>query len=488
MKSWTPVLQGREGPKYLAIAEAIAADIAAGRLAPGDRLPPQRALAGRLALDFTTVARGYVEAGKRGSGRIRRRARHFRPAARDGARRRRPAALARRLHDEHAARAGRSGAARAMREGVRERRGRSRIRCCATRASAARRWTATPPRPGSAGARSFPRRSAYSSRPARMARWSASSACWRKAGDSVLCEAITYPGRARDRAQLGLQLVGVEMDGDGVIPEALEEAIRRHAPKAIYLNPTLQNPTTITIPERRRAAICSLARRRHVPIVEDDAYGFIPTHGPPPLAAIAPDACWHIAGLAKCIGAGLRLAYVVAPDAPRRLVVQQRHARALRDGVADLGGGRDALDQRRHRRHDPALHPRGKHRARAHRREGVGAGVLSLRSAELQLLAADAQRLDALGLRQPVRGRPVLASCRATPSRRTARRPRRCASDWAAPSRARRSSAGWSSYRISSRGSLSRSRLRRGADVERAYRRFRAAWGRRHGRPRAILR
>ena len=66
MKSWAPVVQGREGPKYLAIADAIAADVAAGRLAHGDRLPPQRDLAGRLALDFTTVARGYVEAGKRG--------------------------------------------------------------------------------------------------------------------------------------------------------------------------------------------------------------------------------------------------------------------------------------------------------------------------------------------------------------------------------------------------------------------------------------
>src|SRR6202000_129867 len=99
------------------------------------------------------------------------------------------------------------------------------------------------------------------------------------------------------------------------IPEALEEAVRAHAPKAIYLNPTLQNPTTITIPERRRTAIASIARRHGVMIVEDDAYAFIPTHGPPPLAAIAPDVCWHIAGLAKCIGAGLRLAYVIAPDA-----------------------------------------------------------------------------------------------------------------------------------------------------------------------------
>ena len=135
-----------------------------------------------------------------------------------------------------------------------------------------------------------------------------------KAGEVVLCEAITYPGVRSIAAQLGLQLVGVETDRDGVIPEAMDEAIQAHAPKAIYLNPTLQNPTTITIPERRRAAICSIARRHGVMIVEDDAYGFIQTHGPAPLAAIAPDACWHIAGLAKCIGAGLRLAYVIAPD------------------------------------------------------------------------------------------------------------------------------------------------------------------------------
>src|SRR5580698_2104252 len=66
MKAWTPSLGSREGPRYLAIAEAISSDIAAGRLAPGDRLPPQRDLAQRLSLDFTTVARGYVEASKRG--------------------------------------------------------------------------------------------------------------------------------------------------------------------------------------------------------------------------------------------------------------------------------------------------------------------------------------------------------------------------------------------------------------------------------------
>jgi DNA-binding transcriptional MocR family regulator len=94
----------------------------------------------------------------------------------------------------------------------------------------------------------------------------------------------------------------------------LADACEHLAPKALYLNPTLQNPTTVTISPTRRAALVAVARHYHLPIVEDDAYGFIPLHGPPPLASIAPDITWHIAGLAKCIGAGLRAAYVVAPD------------------------------------------------------------------------------------------------------------------------------------------------------------------------------
>jgi DNA-binding transcriptional MocR family regulator len=174
------------------------------------------------------------------------------------------------------------------------------------------------------------------------------------------------------------------MDGDGVIPEALEEAVRRHAPKAIYLNPTLQNPKTITIPECRRAAICSLARRLQVPIVEDDAYGFIPTHGPP---APRSHRARHL--LAYCRPRQMHRrwpAFGLCRRArrPSRVVVQQRNACALRHGVADLGGSRNAMDQRRHRRHDPAIHSIGKHRSRAHRCEGDGAGLVPLRSAELQ--------------------------------------------------------------------------------------------------------
>jgi DNA-binding transcriptional MocR family regulator len=66
MQDWTPNLATSDKPRYLAIADAIDEDIRSGRLAPSDRLPPQRKLARRLDVDFTTVARGYLEAQKRG--------------------------------------------------------------------------------------------------------------------------------------------------------------------------------------------------------------------------------------------------------------------------------------------------------------------------------------------------------------------------------------------------------------------------------------
>jgi DNA-binding transcriptional MocR family regulator len=136
-----------------------------------------------------------------------------------------------------------------------------------------------------------------------------------KPADTILCEAITYPGVRAISAQLSLNLVGLPMDEEGIDPDALHRACETLSPKALYLNPTLQNPTTLTVPAHRREAIAAIARRHRLPIIEDDAYGFIPRHGVHPIASIAPDITWHVAGLAKCIGAGLRAAFVVAPDA-----------------------------------------------------------------------------------------------------------------------------------------------------------------------------
>ena len=311
MVDWTPDLTRSDKPRYLAIAEAIAEDIANGRLSAGDRLPPQRQLANRLAVDFTTVARGYVEAQRRGlvasrvgqgtfvKAPVRRRAiaaeqidlsMNLPPEPDD------PALIAR------------------MREGIAE--------VGADLVSLLRYQ-------GFGGSRSDKDAAAIW-----LGRRGLSPAVERlfvvpgahsallgmlnvlaRPGDVVLTEALTYPGIRSIAAQLGIRLVGIAMDRDGIMPAAFAEACEKAKPKALYLNPVLHNPTTLTVPEARRIELAAIARRHRVAIVEDDAYGFVPAASPPPFAAIAPDLTWHVAGLSKCIGAGLRIAYVVTPDA-----------------------------------------------------------------------------------------------------------------------------------------------------------------------------
>ncbi|GGC47977.1 aminotransferase-like domain-containing protein [Chelatococcus reniformis] len=315
MLDWTPDLARSNKPRYLAIADLIAEDIANGRLAVGDRLPPQRALAKRLAVDFTTVARGYVEAQKRGlveshvgQGTFVKAPARAPVSAKPG--RLLPVDLTMNLPPEPDD----AALVERMREGLAE------VGADLVSLLRYQGFGGSPADKDAASAwlgrralvpaqeRIFVTPGAH---PALVGILSTLA----RPGDTVLSEGITYPGARAIAAQLGLKLVGLPMDADGIDPDAFADACRTARPKALYLNPTLQNPTTLTIPEARRSAIAAVARRFGCPIVEDDAYGFIPAHGPPPFAAIAPDLTWHVAGLSKCIGAGLRAAYVVAPDA-----------------------------------------------------------------------------------------------------------------------------------------------------------------------------
>src|SRR5271156_3590455 len=66
MTNWMPELSDRNGPRYRAIAEALAEDVRAGRLAAGTQLPTQRDLAWKLQVTIGTVSRAYAEAERRG--------------------------------------------------------------------------------------------------------------------------------------------------------------------------------------------------------------------------------------------------------------------------------------------------------------------------------------------------------------------------------------------------------------------------------------
>jgi DNA-binding transcriptional MocR family regulator len=133
-------------------------------------------------------------------------------------------------------------------------------------------------------------------------------------GDVICAEALTYPGLLAAAAHLRLKVTPVPMDAQGLIPDAFEEICAQRTPKALYCNPTLHNPTTATLSAERREQLVQIARDHQVPIIEDDAYGALPARPSPPLAALAPELVYHVAGLAKCLSPALRIAYLVTPE------------------------------------------------------------------------------------------------------------------------------------------------------------------------------
>ncbi|HRE42702.1 MAG TPA: PLP-dependent aminotransferase family protein [Terricaulis sp.] len=135
-----------------------------------------------------------------------------------------------------------------------------------------------------------------------------------RSGDVILAEPWTYPGFIAMARLHGVRLAPLMCDEEGPALRALNAQLKQTGAKAIYLNPTLQNPTTRTISAARRQGIVEIARKRSVLIVEDDAYGLL---GPPAPAMARLDASSviYLSTLSKCLSPGLRTAFVVAPPA-----------------------------------------------------------------------------------------------------------------------------------------------------------------------------
>ncbi|MGL4891268.1 MAG: PLP-dependent aminotransferase family protein, partial [Aeromonas veronii] len=94
-------------------------------------------------------------------------------------------------------------------------------------------------------------------------------------GETILCEGLSYPGMLGNARQLKNQVVGLAMDEEGLLPEALDAACRTRRAKLLYLTPTLQNPTTAIMSLARREAIVAIARRHDLLIIEDEVNGLL---------------------------------------------------------------------------------------------------------------------------------------------------------------------------------------------------------------------
>lgn len=320
MTMWTPDVHPRRGPRYLAIAEALAEDAGSGRLPAGTRLPTHRELAAHLGVTVGTVTRGYAEAARRGlvSGEVGR-GTFVRAAAPAGLAPVAPSPREPGLIDLGAnlppeAPGERTGAALAR-----------------TLAALAKRGDLEdllgyPPEGGApehraAGAR-WARRCGMHASAARVLVSSGSQhgmtavfAALLAPGDLVLTEALTYPGMKALASLLSLRLQGIAMDENGLLPDALDAACRAGKPRALYCLPTLQNPTTSVMPEGRRREVAAVAREHGLLVVEDDVHGHLPERAPRPLSALLPEQAVYLTGTSKSLAPGLRVGFIVAPSA-----------------------------------------------------------------------------------------------------------------------------------------------------------------------------
>jgi len=319
MTSWAPEIRQRRGPRYLAIADALADDAGAGRLRPGTRLPTHRELADRLGLTVGTVTRAYAEAARRNlvSGEVGRGTFVRGPAARFatplGAIPVEPGLID--LSANHpptgpgAAEAGALGRA---------------LAALSRRKDLARLLDYPPPGGApehrSAGAE-WVRRSGLETTAEKVLVSSGNQhgmtavfAALLGPGDLVLTEALTYPGMKNLAGLLSLRLQGVALDEQGMRPDALAAACRARSPKALYCVPTLQNPTASVMSEERRRQIAAVAREHGVVIVEDDVHGRIPERAARPLSAFAPELAVYLTGTSKVLAPGLRVGFIAAPE------------------------------------------------------------------------------------------------------------------------------------------------------------------------------
>jgi 2-aminoadipate transaminase len=142
-------------------------------------------------------------------------------------------------------------------------------------------------------------------------------------GDLVAVEAPTYLGALQAFNPYEPRYVQIATDDDGVIPAALEEVVRSHPVKFIYLTPTFQNPTGRTLNLARRRAVAQLIEQYDVMLIEDDPYSDLRYQGEPlpPIKTFAPDHVIYVSTLSKVFAPGLRIGFCVAPPAIRKWLV-----------------------------------------------------------------------------------------------------------------------------------------------------------------------
>jgi DNA-binding transcriptional MocR family regulator len=306
---WLPELDGRRGPVYRAIADAIDRGVQDGTLRAGTRLPPHRDLADHLGVTVTTNTRAYTEAARRGltSGHVGRGTfiRGNEPDERASESAPFDLSINILMPDKEVANLQPRLFQRRVLPwtqilGYLPTQGHQRHR----QAMAA--WLAT------TGLTVDPDRLALTA--GAQHGLSVTFSALLKPGDTLLLEELTYSGARLLAQQMHVKPRGVAIDAEGLKPDALDAACRATRARVLYCMPRLQNPTSAVMSERRRRQIAAIADKYRLLVIEDDVYGFASPERTP-LAALIPERTVFVTSLSKSLFPGLRLGTVAAPPA-----------------------------------------------------------------------------------------------------------------------------------------------------------------------------
>jgi len=305
--------------EYLRLADSVAAEIANGGLKPGDRLPPQRSFAYERKIAVSTASRVYTELLRRGLvvgevGRGTFISGQARPATTTlteprGARidlevnypllPTQAALISKSLDGLNRPEALEIG----LRQGT------------SAGTSAARNTAAD-----------FLSQNGWSARAEQIVFTANGRQCIAAALGAVVppggrcgVEALTYPFIKGIAARLGVTLVPLAMDEQGVRPDAVQKAHREANLSALYIQPIVQNPLGMTMPASRRTELVRVVEKLDLTVIEDMVYGFLDNL--PPLAALAPDRCVVLDSLSKKVAPGLALGFIVAPPRLRESIM-----------------------------------------------------------------------------------------------------------------------------------------------------------------------
>lgn len=144
----------------------------------------------------------------------------------------------------------------------------------------------------------------------------------------IATEGATYPGAIAAARSLGMQMVPVRHDSEGMEPDDLDRVLEATKARTVYLTPVSHNPIGFETGEERRRDLLAVIEKHDAWIVEDDIYSVYSTRKAPTFRDLAPERTYYLNSLSKCLTPLLRVG-VIAPPPGRRSAIM----RALRAQV-----------------------------------------------------------------------------------------------------------------------------------------------------------